>query len=354
MTSSGGREELEKKLDETLEEAEGLVQAKQLNEKNPRTKKRRGNLIFIKTSNGTILIIFGLRINFCYYVVVLFAAKKAERRGGPRLVYNFYMKCVDLVSVNPQAGITLAKPCKCVATDGEYFVKFKESPAGPRELVNEFVGYSLAGLLSLPIPEPALLRIPDSLPPIDFGDPVKTAISSHFAFGSTAIPKAVSLSVDPSRFLVSCSNPQDLLPIILFDALIENVDRDSNGGNALYEINSRIIYIIDQGNIFGAGDIWDENTLLEHGNRALSFEFSPKGIYQAMFESYDLKRYKGATAKRFQKLTKRSFSDILRELPEEWNCSLEEQRALDDYLQKRFVAYNKMLELILRAGERQE
>ncbi len=264
------------------------------------------------------------------------------------------MRVVDLISVNPQAGFTLARPCKGVTADGEYFVKFKESPAGSRELVNEFVGYSLARLLSLPIPEAALLRIPDSSLSIDFGDQKKTSIVSHFAFGSTAIPKALSLSVDPPRLLASCSNPQDLLPIILFDALIENVDRDLNGGNALYEINTKIVYIIDQGNIFGSGDIWDENTLFEHGERPLSFPLSGKGIYRAMFESCNLVRYKDATLDRFKRLTNRSFMDVLSELPEEWECTATDKEALDDYLQKRFLAYNMMLDVILKAKERSE
>jgi hypothetical protein len=261
------------------------------------------------------------------------------------------MNCIDLISVNPDSGITLAKPCRGFTSDGEYFVKFRESPAGARELVNEYVGYSLASLLNLPIPEPALLRLPNNPILIDFGDAQKTLITSHFAFGSKALPKAISLSVDAPKFLRQCTNKADLLPIILFDALIQNVDRDENGGNALYEIDSKIVYIIDHGNIFGSGDIWDRYSLEEHADREIKFEMSPKGIYHAMFESCDLEAYAAQTLARFKKLTNRSFADLLSGLPQEWGCSSEERGYLNAYLQKRFSAYNKMLESILAVGK---
>ena len=201
------------------------------------------------------------------------------------------MNCIDLISVNPESGNTLARPCKGVASDnGEYFVKFKESSAGARELVNEYVGYSLALLLKLPVPDPAILRIPNNPISIDFGDGQKTPIVSHFAFGSKVLPKAISLSIDAPKFLRQCKNKSDLLPIILFDALIQNVDRDENGGNALYEIDSKIVYIIDHGDIFGSGDVWDRYTLEEHANRGIDFTMSPKGIYHAIILNYGNQR----------------------------------------------------------------
>jgi hypothetical protein len=70
-----------------------------------------------------------------------------------------------------------------------------------------------------------------------------------------------------------------------------------------------------------------------------------------MFESCNLESYKEATMTRFRCIADNGFSQILDEIPPEWDCNEKDRKALGLYLQKRFSVYNKMLSLILEAGK---
>ncbi len=250
---------------------------------------------------------------------------------------------------------TNATPFKCWTDDGEYYVKFAQATSGPHELINEYVGYSLANIIGLSFPSPALVKCPQGLR-LDFGDgrgPIE--ITTQFSFGSKLVTKAFSL-FDPYQYLPKARDESkaDFLSIILFDHLLENTDRDTNPSNTLFDLETKKIFFIDEGNIFGAGDLCNQFTLKEHASRDLSVSISKNGLYKAMFGTINMKEYESATRQRFSIFSNMDFKELLHGIPQEWCCSNDEIEACDYYLHKRFSSYNRMLDLIMGYGEKHE
>lgn len=243
---------------------------------------------------------------------------------------------------------TSATPIICECSDGcNYYTKFYEGNEGPRELVNEFVGFELAKLLRLPIPNAALVRIKTDFQAY-IGGSVKTiSANNKYAFGSQELTKSNALLDD--EFIRKCQNKQDLLPIIVFDHLIGNSDRERNQGNILFRFKDKVIFIIDHGRIFDVGTIWDSYTCNQRKNEEIKIkDLSSESIYGRIIDNVDLREFRDDCVERFSKIKKDDIINIFKEIPIEWDCSEMDREAGIEFIWTRFQKYNYVIEEILK------
>ncbi|MDH2433429.1 hypothetical protein QCD60_12685 [Pokkaliibacter sp. MBI-7] len=135
-------------------------------------------------------------------------------------------------------------PFLCRTEDGRQFY-VKGLNTNYTGLINEWICYRLARLLSLPVPEAELLEIPRELysshPNFDW----RRDLSVYPLFGSQAIPNASPIAHAAVHGVDSALQ----LKVFIFDYWIQNEDRTltSHGGNPNLLINtvSNDIFIID-------------------------------------------------------------------------------------------------------------
>lgn len=267
------------------------------------------------------------------------------------------MKTVKYVGIESNVPAdTMVGPVQTLTSDGYYWVKYYDSFQFGRpndrykELINEFVCAELAMRLSLPLPEPALVVIEKDVGAEYQRDNQTVHLSQSVNFGSRNLEGVlVNPIVDAS--VRGCSNPQEILPIMVFDAWVHNVDRDRNSSNCLINVLDGSIHIIDQGNVFGAGTCWDKYSL---GNDQLGLvmvdAMAPDGLYSRFLENLDLRRYREKTRERFERIDYNVIDDILSRVPEKWNLDPEDKKALHEYLFRRLGFIEDYIDLIFQRG----
>lgn len=256
------------------------------------------------------------------------------------------MKELELIQIGRTISTTSATPIICKASDNEhYYTKFYEGVEGPRELVNEYIGYRLAKLLKLPIPPAALLRITSEFDAYIGGKMVKIH-PNNYAFGSQELTRVLALFDE--NFFRYCSNQNDLLPIIVFDHIIANSDREYNQANLLFRHRDKVIFIIDHGRIFEVGTLWNESTCEQRKNDLIELkDFSPKSLYGKIIDSINVKVYEKECRERFSKITYQDVKNIFDDIPNSWDCSPEERKSGLEYLWNRFMQYNDIIDEIV-------
>lgn len=114
-----------------------------------------------------------------------------------------------------------------------YFVKFKDST---RTVVNEHVGYYLAGLLELPVPESRHVMVPQNL--IDASDDLRAReIMAGEHHGTRWMEGCVDFKGLVVRNL-ALANAGTLPGLIVLDNLVVNMDRNNPGNNLLQTMPS--------------------------------------------------------------------------------------------------------------------
>ncbi len=257
------------------------------------------------------------------------------------------MQQVNILKPGRCIATTSATPILCQCDDGNnYFTKFYEGVEGPRELVNEYIAYRIAKLIKLPIPEAALLR-PNPSTDFYIAGLEKCINSTHLAFGSKELTKVIS-AVDEEVF-ESCNNKADFLPIIVFDHIIGNQDRERNVGNLLMRVNDRIIFIIDHGRIFEQGTLWDKRSCIDRMKDIKLKDLSDDSIYGMMLNTIDINQYRADCISKFSQITREKLQEIFDSIPEEWECSDD-----DKYGAMEFILYRleKVEEIINQIEER--
>jgi hypothetical protein len=118
--------------------------------------------------------------------------------------------------------------------DGQvYFVKFKDST---KTVVNEHVGYSLAGFLELPVPESRHVMVPRNL--IDASDDLRArGIAAGEHHGTRWMEACVDFKGLVVRDLV-LANASTLPGLVVLDNLVLNMDRNNPGNNLLQTMPS--------------------------------------------------------------------------------------------------------------------
>jgi len=256
------------------------------------------------------------------------------------------MEIIDFVEVTRNITTTAAGPVVCKASNGlRYFTKFCEGVEGPKELVNEYVGYKLAKLLRLPIPNAKLIRFNDSTE-IYIKDKMTQISAGSIAFGSEELNKVVSVTTED--ILSSCDNKDVLLSIIVFDHLIGNQDREYNYANLLYRYKDKVIFIIDHGRIFDIGTLWNEISCEQRKNAPIELKhFDDDSIYGRILNVIDINEYLDDCRNRFKNVNYNDIKSIFDEIPNEWNLSQNERIAGTDFIWTRINRYEEVLQKLL-------
>lgn len=267
------------------------------------------------------------------------------------------MKKVKYVGIESNAPAdTLVGPIQTLTSDGYYWVKYFDSFQAGRpherykELINEYICAELALKLGLPLPEPALVEIDRDIDVAYQKENQLVRLGQSVNFGSKNLEGVIVNPIIASS-IRGCSNPQEILPIMVFDAWIHNVDRDRNSSNCLVNILDGSFHIIDHGNVFGAGMCWDRYSL---GNDQLGGvavdEVASDGLYSLFLENLDLHQYREMTRERFKRIDYNVIGDILESVPGEWNFDVKDKMALREYLFHRLEHIDDYIELIFQRG----
>lgn len=267
------------------------------------------------------------------------------------------MKTITLYDISKaNSHETSNAPFYCRTDHGNYYVKFMDVLTFINEipwykaLINEYVGSEIAKLMGLPIPETALVKCDKEFSVTIDGQQIK--ITNSVNFGSKAIDGGTVLSLYTLEQLENIDNKNDLLSIMLFDAILHNVDRDGNNGNTLVEMGTTShLYIIDHGRLFGAGEIWDKYSLKNDQRGETTIDpYLHSGIYSLFRESTCLKEQCEIASRKIKLVTREKLENIIYSIPKEWCLSSEDANALLEYLCNRFENGEKYLSLIINGG----
>ncbi|WP_163182603.1 HipA family kinase [Neobacillus sedimentimangrovi] len=216
----------------------------------------------------------------------------------------------------------------------DYAVKFFQ-PQCNKSLVNEWVGYCLGRYLGLPIPFGRIVEIPP-----DFSPHIPELAELNYTkyqFASRYIPNCLNghQVLDVQQIV----NESSLAGIIVFDYWVGNLDRTRK--NILLreeQPNTYHLWIIDQAEIFGGFD-WGIEDL----------ENLPSNIISSTTHKFIAKHVKEeeqffAQLELIQTLPILLMEEIVTLIPEEWNVSNEERKAIVTAL---IIRRNKVLPKLL-------
>ncbi len=178
-----------------------------------------------------------------------------------------YEGVVEVEEVNDviDAGTTI--PVRCRLENGiNVVVKYMKNQAGPRVLVNEWVGSCIADKINLTIPEYGICNLSENvINNTNFNEEIDIR-NAGLAFYT----KDYSSTVPPNRGVLSFVCNKETERIILFDHIVKNADRHE--GNLLIELGKVArLYVIDNSHII---------TLGAHGHLSTyKEELSEEGIF---------------------------------------------------------------------------
>lgn len=205
-----------------------------------------------------------------------------------------------------------------------YVVKFKENKQGIKVLVNELVANGIACSLKLPCPEGVFAEINDELLRISNIEINGRQISPGLHFG---ILKIENSYFPPPANLISQVDNKDVFPcIILFDILTFNCDRSINNCVIQVKEDDRYkFFIIDHGHCFGSPK-WDASLVDKVG----TWNGNVMPEVANCIEGTDPFRIHVEKIKK--SLSNELISKIVNEVPNEWEITSEERKALKAFL----------------------
>lgn len=203
------------------------------------------------------------------------------------------------------------------ASDNHFYIcKFQNNPQDIRILANEYLATRLAALLGLPVPEVAIIDVPEWLIQnslelkIDIGGGLLRPCTSGPQFGARYIADPHTTSVFdylPESMLTRIANIRDFSRVLAFDKWTGNAD----GRQAVFakQPNQRryTAWFIDQGYCFNAGE-WS------FSDSPLRGVFGRNAVYEhvAGWDAFE------PTLSRIEAITEDTISDIASEVPPEW------------------------------------
>lgn len=266
------------------------------------------------------------------------------------------MEIAHIDEIKNEVGNGCTEPIFCSLHDGrDVIFKSYNNPEGRKILVNELICLRLAQKLNLPVPDGGLARIDDT-------SSVSCLLSNTqdlrgVGFYSVRLNNVTPGLYDMPREFIQkyCVNSQDFIPIILFDHLVYNNDR--NNGNALFDFKSKKLYIIDNSHCFYLGSIWDsiqlERCITEEDFRHNKILANNKYFYNNLVGICDLDRnilYEKANL--FKSLIKDDFLDeIFCEIPTEWGIGTNDLETLKKYIKYRLNSLIQMCDVICNDWE---
>lgn len=262
------------------------------------------------------------------------------------------MELVKASRIAAPIKIGSTRPYYIVCDDGDtYAVKFQQNPQGIKAVINEYICSELATHLTLPVPKPVLIKTND-----DFHDLYGEKLSSYIGeeikpgvhFGTRKIKKAIPIEETGSlgAMLDHAKNIHVLSELFIFDLFICNNDRDSNGGNLLFDMNEKMIIILDHTHVFDLGTIWESQQL----NMRIGEPFSiinPSGFIYRRLIPYvtGFNPFKSILDK-LKCMTSEHIWHIINSVPSEWMLLEEDKIALHEYLVDRKERIEEVLPLL--------
>lgn len=241
------------------------------------------------------------------------------------------------------------KPFFVSCSDGEvYAVKFSQNPEGKRVLINEFVCSKIAEKLELPIPTSALVRCDEQFIQL-YGEEIERHILSKLNhdgvhFGTLKIKK--TFTITGTAMLEMAENLEVVPEIFLFDQLICNVDRDSNGGNLLFDASNMKITIIDHTHVFDLGAIWDVHQLKRRIGEPFHAFDSSGFVYKKLVPFIRGNNPFHSIINKMNRITEDDLMHIINSVPEEWGLKEEEGIVLHEYLYDRLSRIEEALHVL--------
>lgn len=249
---------------------------------------------------------------------------------------------ITATNFEKQLSIGSTRPFLINTNDGPYVCKLYEEDIGNLHIINEFICAKIAIILGLPLAPFDFVAIDQDI--IEKNENLSERnILSSIAFGSKW-EKDSQTNINPP-LLDSCTNADIIPNIILFDQIILNEDRATNDGNLLFNVKKKELVVIDHTHAFPGQTIWNESTLRQDKDKLIVKNFNLK--YYRMLIRY----IKGNSpfhnvCEKSKSITRENLTDIMNEIPEEWNFSDEQKTNLTDFLLHRINILPSILDEI--------
>lgn len=257
------------------------------------------------------------------------------------------MKTVLAIRTSGEVNNGCTKPYYVACDEDTYVVKFKENPQGVRVLVNEYVCAEIAAIIELPLPSPALIRASEEFvrnSNQELSIHLGASITSGIHFGTKKVKKAYPITT--SDMLKSAKNINIIPDIILFDQLVCNKDRDSNGGNLLFDPIKKEIVVIDHTHVFDLGSIWTSSDLDRRiGQKFTAFDSSGY-VYRKLVPFVKGNNPFHASLDRMARLKAPDLWNIINAIPIEWEVTIQEKNTLNQYIWDRLIRIEQCLPII--------
>lgn len=243
-------------------------------------------------------------------------------------------------------GVT--KPFIILCNNGEqYIVKFQQNPEGKRVLANEFVCARIAELLDLPLANPSLINVSKEFLLIhgnEISEHVGEEVFPGLHFGTQKIKNA--FQINTAKIIDTASNKECIPSILLFDQLICNKDRESNGGNLLIDGKEKEIVVIDHTHVFDLGPLWNEYELKRRLGEPF-FRIQSNGyVYRKLIPYVDGFSPFHHILGKMKSLNKNIVVDIIESIPEEWDVTKNERIVLSEYIMDRLERIEEALPIL--------
>lgn len=268
-----------------------------------------------------------------------------------------YPRVDKIISCYLETGSTL--PLLCVLDDGtQAVVKYLNNCGGNLVLINEYLSYKIAMAIYLNVPQSGFCILDNKYTPSEEFIKLQTCedvnlLSDNYGIGFYS--RFISQGVPMSFGLVpNISNLDDFYRMVLFDHLIYNKDR--HPGNIIVSLNKPIrFFAIDHSHVFKNQTIWDQYAFKQgiknDDYKDLDILQLNKEVYDYFLSSLSIDNEKLLSLKNEIKdcLSAEFYSDIIKELPEEWlSClSKEDIIALESYLNYRTEHLDEICDLII-------
>ena len=226
-------------------------------------------------------------------------------------------------------------------------MKFYQNPQGPRLLVNEFIGYSIADTLSVAHPPGGLVEIDAALLPN--GGRLELPETPHFDsstfeaglhFYSQYLSPADRVTPDDLRNF-NTRNMDTFTGAVILDLLLGNYDRSPGNTNLLLhrEGNAQRLKVIDFGHAFGGGEIWGIGNLRDVDLPDLSQPLPYADVLESYFTALSKPEQSFAPLmERLVTIEEDDLNAIIMAVPNAWRVTEEERTALLNYLSQRVQA----------------
>jgi hypothetical protein len=232
---------------------------------------------------------------------------------------------------------------------GECLVKFQQNPQGPRLLVNEFIGYSLAEVLGVAHPEIGLVQVDAALLPDGGKLKVYNEDAEVFMFeaGLHFYSRLLSPVDRPSPSDLeglATQNANALAGVVVLDLLLNHWDRKLGNPNLILhrEQNMQRLKVVDFGFAFGNAD-WFLGNLIDATLPPLSARLPYSADISSYLKAIKPERDFKPFLERLETLDNERLNAIVTSVPAAWQTTAEERAALLNYLSERVRAIPEYL-----------